>query len=136
MFSVIYEILFPLMPCSSCPKSGILKIFIRVSNYLWNYCLISYLTLSHFMSLYSIVFLIMLASMATLSSGQNRPGCPAISCREAHLYASPTFGDPANCGNYLQCPDGVPVSQPCAPGSCFSTVVCNCLPCTSALVRC
>jgi len=65
-----------------------------------------------------------------------RAGCPAISCSEAQLYSSPTFGDPLNCGSYLQCPDGVPVSQSCGTGSCFSTVVCNCLPCTSALVRC
>jgi len=75
-------------------------------------------------------------SLGLSRRGAKRAGCPAISCSEAHLYSSPTFGDPRNCGSYLQCPDGVPVSQSCGPGSCFSTVVCNCLPCASALVRC
>merc|ERR1712110_568893 len=57
--------------------------------------------------------------------------CPAISCRDSHLYPGNTFGDPADCGRYLQCPNGLPVSQSCGPGRCFSQVHCNYLPCAA-----
>merc|ERR1712203_1180566 len=33
-------------------------------------------------------------SLGLSKRAAKRAGCPAISCSEAHLYSSPTFGDP------------------------------------------